>query len=72
MPRCAFVWRTLALAAGAGLLGACQQEPAFEERYEYATKRIEASSKAIDSQLAGSAPTVAPEHSKGLATAPIR
>lgn len=54
------------------MLAACQQEPGFEERYEDATKRIEASSKAIDAQLAPSAPTAAPERGEGVAAAPIR
>ncbi|QVM82511.1 hypothetical protein HT578_01255 [Novosphingobium decolorationis] len=68
MPRSALFLRTLALA-GAGLLAACQQEPGFDERYEDATKRIEASSKAIDAQLA---PTAAPTRGGGAAAAPVR
>lgn len=75
MPRCARVLRSLVLAlalAGAGLLAACQQEPGFEERYEEATKRIEASSKAIDAQLTPSAPTAAPTGGEGVSTAPVR
>ncbi|GAM06911.1 hypothetical protein MBENS4_3907 [Novosphingobium sp. MBES04] len=51
------------------MLAACQQEPGFDERYEDATKRIEASSKAIDAQLA---PTAAPTRGGGAAAAPVR
>ncbi|WP_243797211.1 hypothetical protein [Novosphingobium mangrovi (ex Hu et al. 2023)] len=54
------------------MLAACQQEPGFEERYEDATKRIEASSKAIDAQLTPLAPTTAPTGGEGVTTAPVR
>ncbi len=48
---------TLLLAAGAitgglGLAG-CQREPSFDERYDAASDRIEATAREIDARIAG-------------------
>jgi hypothetical protein len=53
--------RVVVLIAALALLGACQDEPDFDTRYDKAAKEIDARAKAMDAGIAESSPQGLPD-----------